>query len=253
LKKIIFVWLFLLAICGCSSTDICNRADNQEPVLHILFIGNSYTYVNDLPGTFTRLACSGGHKVETGVAANGGWTLAEHVVSSPTLDKLVERKWDYVVLQEQSEIPAVEASRNQSMYPAVRQLAGKIVAVGARPILFMTWGHRDGSSYTGTQNFSDMQTGLFNGYEGISQELGISIAPVGYAWYEARTQPNPINLWQDDGSHPNIEGTYLAACVFYATFYHKSPEGLAYVDTLSQDTAKTLQAIAADTVFKYHW
>jgi hypothetical protein len=218
--------------------------------MRILFIGNSYTYVNDLPGVFTRLACSGGYKVQTGLAAPGGWTLAQHDASNETLAALKQHKWDYVVLQEQSEIPAIQSARSQGMYPAVRQLVARIRASGAQPLLFMTWGHRDGDVQFGLPTYFDMQAQLTAGYLGIAQELNVPVIPVGTAWLKAWTQPTPLDLWQEDGSHPNEQGTYLAACVFYAAIFHQSPLGLGYYAGLDQETAKTLQSLAADAAPK---
>ena len=226
----------------------CDGFQNAKSTLHILFIGNSYTAANDLTGMFTQLACSGGHRVEAAMAAEGGWTIANHLASSETMGKLSGQKWNFVVLQEQSQTPATEYGRRQVMYPAVRQMVSKINAVGAKPILFMTWGHRDGWPDGGLQNYTDMQTQLFVGYLGIAKELNVPVAPAGYAWFEARRLNPQVNLWQDDGSHPNEAGTYLAACVFYATLFQQSPKGLPYSASLSPETAQTLQALAADTV-----
>jgi hypothetical protein len=110
----------------------------------VLFIGNSYTYVNDLPGTFAVLAKAGGHPIHTGMVAPGGWTLAEHLNSPQALSALQSSKWDFVVLQEQSEIPAMETARWRDMYPAARALVEKIRQTGAQPVFFLTWAHRDG-------------------------------------------------------------------------------------------------------------
>jgi hypothetical protein len=43
-------------------------------------------------------------------------------------------------------------------------------------------------------------------------------------------------------------GSYLAACVFYATLFQESPVGLPFISTLNQSTATFLQNIAAITV-----
>lgn len=244
----LFACLIFLVFCACSPTGKCNTAENKQSILHILFIGNSYTYVNDLPGTLTQLACSGGHKIETDMAAQGGWTLADHAASTQTLDKLVQKKWDLVILQEQSEIPAMENYRAQSMYPAVRSLVSKIRGIGPEPLLFITWAHSDGLPSAGYQSYFDMQNQLDVGYKEIAKELGVQVVPVGEAWMQGRLQLNPIDLWQADGSHPNEKGTYLAACVFYATIFQQSPEGLSYRGSLSQETAQTLQTLAANTV-----
>jgi len=241
----------LLSAYGCSSGQNCSLSQDDEPVLHVLFIGNSYTYVNDLPGMFSELACAGGHQVETGMAAEGGWTLADHVASVDTFQKLKAQQWDYVVLQEQSQIPAVENYRDQVMYPAVRTLVSKIKELGEQPYLFLTWGHRDGFPETNLQNYNDMQYQLSVGYGTIARELGVQVVPVGNAWYQAVTQDNPIDLWQSDGSHPNEEGTYLAACVFYAQIFQESPVGLSYRAGISQDIAKGLQTLAANAVLNH--
>jgi hypothetical protein len=138
MKRLMFYMAFLLALCACSPADKCKWPPNNQPVLHILFIGNSYTMANDLPGTFTQLACSGGHAVETGLAAEGGWKLSDHAASSKTLDMIKQQKWDVVVLQDQSEVPAIADLRQQYMYPGARQLVAKIRERGSQPMLFLT-------------------------------------------------------------------------------------------------------------------
>lgn len=234
-----FVWVYL-------SYPACIDKPGEEACLHILFIGNSYTYVNDLPGMFAELARAGGHKVETGMAAEGGWTLDNHANSSKTLDRLKSSKWDFVVLQEQSQIPASEQSRTAIMYPAARWLVRQIEEQNAAPIFFMTWAHRDGWPENGIQGYENMQFQIDQGYLRIAQELGVRIAPAGAAWLAARQQYPTLDLWQADGSHPNEQGTYLAACVFYVTIFRQTPEGLSYMANLPQENAHRLQTIAAN-------
>ena len=80
-----------------------------------------------------------------------------------------------------------------------------------------------------------MQSSMDDGYTFIAHELQPALAPVGYAW-------------QDDGSHPSIAGTYLAACVFYAKTFGQSPVGLTYDPGLDAKTAAQLQQVAFTTV-----
>ena len=100
--------------------------------------------VNDLPTMFARLAESGGHRVETGMAAVGGATFADQVASTDTLARIAGSKWNVVVLQEQSEIPSIGQSRTAEMYPNARLLVQRVRNTGAKPVFFLTWGHRDG-------------------------------------------------------------------------------------------------------------
>ena len=231
----------------------CSNLQANESCTRVLFIGNSYTYVNDLPTTFMNLARAGGHKTEVGMSAQAGWMLADHVKSSDTIAKINSKKWTFVVLQEQSEVPAFQESRSQEMYPAASILVGDTRQDGAVPIFLITWAYRNGLPANGMPNYESMQAQIDNGYIVVAEALGAPVAPVGYAWQAVRYQYPQINLWQDDGSHPTPEGTYLAACVFYADIFRQSPEGLSYQANLSTDVAHALQKVAADTVFNGQW
>lgn len=243
----------LLAVIGGLLFVHCSAAGpGIEPAsrsrLRILFIGNSYTFVNELPRVFAQLARSEGQAVETDMAAKGGWTLADHAKDAETRAKLGSSKWDFVVLQEQSQIPSAEPWRSQEMCPAVRSLVQEIGKTGATPILFMTWAHRDGWPEKGLPDYVSMQAQIENGYLAIARELGVQVAPAGEAWSRAMRSPLSLSLWQEDGSHPTLQGTYLAACVFYAVMFRTSPIGAAYTAGLPVDEAQRLQRTAGKTV-----
>ena len=74
------------------------------------------------------------------------------------------------------------------------------------------------------------------------------VAPVGSTWYMVRHDHPEINLWQGDGSHPSRAGTYLAACVLYASIFQRSPEGLSFHGGLSDEQARVLQEEASENV-----
>jgi len=247
MKRFLSLLMLLFVLCSCSFAANCGDAQDTS-CTRVLFIGNSYTFVNDLPATFAKLAKSGGHKVEVGMAAQGGWTFANHIQSPETLDQLNSETWNFVVLQEQSQIPSVEQSRTQGMYPAARELVREIREVGATPIFFLTWAHRQGWPENGMMNYESMQSQINAGYFGIAQELNVPVAPVGSAWLTAVKAHPELVLWQEDGSHPTEQGTYLAACVFYAIIFHEDPDELTYRAGLSSEVADTLQAIASEAV-----
>lgn len=225
---------------GCGFTaSTCTR---------ILFIGNSYTYVNDLPTTFADLAWSGGHRTETESLAAGGETLAQHAADSATATMLASKQWSTVILQEQSEIPSVASYRQGEMYPAARQLVATTREAGAKPLLFLTWAHQAGWPQEALPDYVSMQAAVDAGYLGIASLLDVPIAPVGDAWRMVITEQSSPSLWQADGVHPTTAGTYLAACVFYASIFRQNPVGLRYHDGLSDAGAMTLQRAAASTV-----
>jgi hypothetical protein len=226
----------------------CSSEERAPACTRVLFIGNSYTTVNDLPGVFASLARSGGRRVETKSAAVDGWTLANHADSPATAAALAASPWDIVVLQEQSQIPAIDELRQSQMYPAARRLISSMRNRGARPLFYQTWGRRDGSPETGMAGYAAMQAAIDDGYGAIATDQHVATAPVGDAWATLVTRGAGAPLWQQDGSHPTESGTYLAACVFYATIFRESPKGLGYHGSLSPDEAAMIQDIAADTV-----
>ena len=215
----------------------------RSACVRVLFIGNSYTYVNDLPTVFRELARAAGQNVETNIVANGGETLAQHAASSDDRAVLGGSSWQYVVLQEQSEIPSVESLRQTGMYPATRSLVASARADGATPILLETWAHRDGWSDYGL-TFVSMQAAIDQGYATIAGELKVSIAPAGQVWQLVATHDPGITLWQSDGSHPTPAGTFLAACTLYARIFGPCPVGGSYTAGLSTTDAATIEAAA---------
>jgi hypothetical protein len=232
-----------------------NEVEAQD-TLHVLFVGNSYTYTNDLPSLFLNLAASGGNRVVTAMSAPGGYTLEQHTTNPTTLDLIAQGGWDYVVLQEQSQYPTIPYYRLNSMYPSARWLDSMIVAHGERTAFFMTWGRKHGGqqvingyySYP-FANFFEMQDTLTAAYTEISQELAATLCPIGLCWARAVELDSTVDLWQADGSHPTLQGSYLATCSFYATLYGASPVGLPYTGGLTPSEAAFLQYAAWNATF----
>lgn len=247
-RLLLILVVFVPTQFGCSANPGCGNPGDSLACTRVLFLGNSYTAVNDLPTVFANLAISGGHRVETGIAAEGGSSLADHAGSSATATDLTSSKWNIVVLQEQSQIPSIDRSRQDQMYPAARRLVRMIRDAGGQPMFFLTWARRDGWPENGIASYAAMQSAIDDAYLAIAGEQQAAVAPVGYAWSTLLGQEVNSGLWQDDGSHPTAKGSYLAACVFYATVFRQSPHGLEYHADLSGDEAVKLQGIAADTV-----
>jgi hypothetical protein len=223
--------------------------------LRVLFIGNSHTYVNDLPGLFLGLSEAGGRPVRTDMSAFAGYSLEDHTTTQATLDKIAQDSWDYVALQEQSVIPTIHYWRYNGMYPAARLLDSLIRLQGAQTVFYMTWGWK----YGGQQSYGDslspdfrdyfeMQESVRVAYQEIAAELSATMSPVGLAFARARQIDSLVDLWQVDSCHATLEGTYLGACVFYAALHGASPVGLQFFGGLSPETARFCQEVAWQTV-----
>lgn len=226
----------------------------KEP--NILFLGNSFTYVNDLPSVFTQLSVSGGFNPVVDELSDAGYHLEFFADETDDLGKLAyyaleNYQWDYVVLQEQSRLPTVAAE--EMMYPAARTLDQMVRKAGGESVFFMTWSYKEGDEFealgkTYKTTREQMQSQLAESYMTIANELDAYLAPVGIAFMRSAEQYPEIELWDEDKNHASPAGTYLAANVFYATLYNQSPEGLSYTADLKPEIAAKLQQMAAQTV-----
>ena len=222
--------------------------------ISVLFIGNSYTYVNDLPKTFAALAAAKGVHATVDSITEGGAPLEAHARNPRVAEKLRERAWDFVVLQEQSQRPAFDASQvEREVLPAAAELDRQIhqARAQAQTVIFETWARRDGDS----DNCKDMpavctrdgqQQRLTQTYARLARENHALLAPVGTAWSRARGW----SLYQADGSHPSMLGTYLAACVFFDVLTKQKSEGAPPLGAVAEADARALQKIADEVAAK---
>ena len=211
--------------------------------MRILFIGNSFTNRNDLPGMLVRLAAatSPPQHVETDRVIANGRALKTHWERGAAREKIRSSKWDYVVLQEQSTLPLKNRGR---MHEYDRLFDKEIRASGAKTVMYMTWARR---------HEWNRQADLTEAYASIGRELGAIVVPVGVAWQRVFDERPDIVLHDKDGSHPNLAGSYLAACAFFATLFDRNPAGLKTTDAEALNvvgavTAKVLQSAAWGTV-----
>jgi hypothetical protein len=201
--------------------------------MKILFIGNSFTARNDLPGMIANLAAARRREVEHRLIWAGGASLRMHWNRGEAKAAIEEGGWDYVVLQEQSTLPIKNVTR---FHENVRLFDTAIRESGAKTALYMTWARKHEP-----QN----QRLLTEGYRTIGEEIGATIVPVGEAWERALADPSAPVLHDADGSHPSPAGSYLAACVFLSTLCGENPEGLEVdVPGVSAADAAFLQRIS---------
>ncbi len=205
----------------------------------MLFIGNSFTTKNDLPTLLSEMAEAGsGITIESKVISAGGASLRRHWTAGAA-STITSAKWDYVVFQEQSTLPIKNSNRFhenvREFIPAVKESGGEIV-------LFMTWARK---------KEPENQSLLTDSYNKIGMELGAHVVPVGTAWQTLLAKHDKPVLHAEDGSHPTVAGSYLAACTFYATLFGGDPTKLETDDrNLTVEEHKLLQRIAKTTCEK---
>ncbi len=219
-----------------------------QPPVRVLFIGNSFTAFNDLPRMVEEMAASVDVSVRADVIAPGGAWWRDHAASSTTMGTLEDNEWDFVVLQEQSMALAAPEFARRVSYPPLLDLATAARGSGGEPVLFMTWGHRNGAPELGHDDYSSMQITLAGTYTEFGQRLAAPVAPVGMAWWLGLEEVPALDLYQPDGSHPSLAGSYLAAAVISATLFDIDPTEIETTSGLDEATAVALRGLAGRAV-----
>ena len=229
----------------------------QKQTKRVLFIGNSYTGTNNLPSMFANVANSTNDTIIYDNNTPGGYTYQLHTSNSSTLAKIAIGNWDYVVLQEQSQLPSFSNSQvRTNVFPFARTL-DSLINVGnscAETVFYMTWGRKNGDA-SNCQFFAPLCT-----YQGMDSLLNLRyrqladsneaiVSPVGAVWNHIRTNYPLIDLYRADESHPSVKGTYAAACTFYASVLRKDPTLITFNSSLSVIEANQIKAAAKAVVY----
>jgi len=229
-----------------------SAADAAPPpdALRVVFVGNSHTMFNDMTAMIAALAQAAGKRpLYARLIVRGGSTLREHAAEGVVSRVLSEGGWNALVLQEQQQNPSLGRERRErEMTAPARIMSMNAYASGARTIVQMVWARRDGD-FTNLpgDTYAAMHERTVIGHKELAQALGAELAPSAIAWKRAMTARPELTLWQPDGSHPSLAGSYLAACVLYKTLYGESPLGLRFTAGLPERDAAFLQEIAATT------
>lgn len=234
--------LFLLILLG-SLASLPAQSKASDPK-KILFVGNSYT--GGIRKSVIELIKASPHaKTELTFINPGGKTLAFHLENKATTDKIKNGDYDFVVLQDQSQTPAVFPEQFKKAAVALDKI---IDQSGAQTVFYETWGRRDGDKQNPKlfPDFESMQAALTKSYRSAARTCQAKLAPVGSTWNDVlKKDPKlGLELYQKDGSHPSQKGSYLAACVFYATFFKEDPRKLIFTGGLPDPEAKLIRELA---------
>lgn len=243
----------------------------QPPTkIRALFLGNSYVTANNLPLLIKNVASSVGDTLIYNDYSPGGYTFNNHLNDQVSLNMMADPQWDYVIIQQQSVMGAAVCNEPSIIAPnsfepgniqSVQDLKISIDQEGAIPMLYMTWGRKNGEPSLCAQ-FPN--AGYYCTYQGMDSMLQqnymqmggpnmwykeqLPLAAVAAVWRYVRTNHPDIELYDTDGSHPSMAGSYLAACTFYNMLFRKSPLGITYNPALSSTVASNIRLAVNQTI-----
>ena len=227
---------------------------NAQDTTHILFIGNSITYYNNMPQTFEAIANDKGDTTAVTVYAPGGTGFIHHVNDPNVYNKFRQGIWDFVVLQPGSnESPAYSETKEQTL-SRLYILQDSIIKYNpcAKILLYEisygVWGNtpEDLDTYNNTMSL------ILSNCQYWADSAQIFFAPAGEAIKTAWNNDTSTMLWGSTGDiHPNAKGSYIIACTFYASIFQKPSFGTTVISSLTQSEANSYQQLADTTVLNH--
>jgi hypothetical protein len=180
----------------------------------VLFIGNSYTYVNDLPRMVGALADSAGVELQIDWVTAPGASLEDHWNEGTARRRIAEGGWDVVVLQQG---PSSQPEGRRVLREFVGRFAVLIRRAGGRPALYMVWPSRGRQQDT---------TGVRESYTAAAEAVDGLLFPASEAWRAAWRRDSTLAFYSSDDLHPTLLGSYLTALVMVGQLLGRTPVGL---------------------------
>jgi hypothetical protein len=234
-------FLLVAAMLGCLGSSPTGTTKLVGEGTRILFIGNSLTYVNDVPGILQALADSASdEKLAVASRTLPNYALIDHWIEGVAPREIAKGGWGWVVMQ-QGWTPA--GIYRDTLRLAARNFGAEISKIGAKAAMYQTWPPVDRPSQF---------AGSIESYELAAADIGGEVFPVARAWLATWERDRDIQLYSD-GLHASVAGSYLAAIVMYACIFDRTPVGLpSTVRTrvgalirIDPGVARTLQEAAA--------
>lgn len=213
--------------------------------IKVLMIGNSYT--GQIKSMLKKLFEAQQSDVEFEFITPGGKTLKYHVAQLKTLERIKQSKCDILVLQDQSQTPALPGT-NKYFHQAVDDFDRMLKGLEKKPKVFfyMTWGRRDGDTRNSHifPDFSSMQKALSDNYNKAAKRIGAEVVPVGLGFEHIHHHHKDLfmDLYKKDGSHPSSLGAYLAASMFYSKLLGQDPESMTWNANFDQKTSQKIKS-----------
>jgi hypothetical protein len=201
--------LLALPACGDSATE----PELENPDLTVLFLGNSLTYTNDLPGLVETVAEAAGYAVETYSVAGPNYGLGDHWVTGAPRE-IRERQPDLVVMQQG---PSTLLESREYLVEWTDSLSRVAREVGAEPALLMVWPPDDPDFSFGA---------VFASYRAAADAVSGQFIPAGMAWVEVEKVDRGLALYGPDGFHPAPLGSVVAAMTIVETLFEGSVHDL---------------------------
>jgi hypothetical protein len=223
----------------------------QSEPLKILFIGNSYTHMNNMPGMFEKISKHAGMNVIVEKSALSGASFHVHSQRKDMFEAINKRNWDFIVLQGYSRELTYDPSHlDSATVPYLNQIIDTIYKKNActNLLFYMTWGYEDGFQEREEVNsFEKMAAKIDTGYRYLGNMYDVPIVPVGMVWKKVK-ESGAMDLYDADRAHPSKHGSFLIASTFFEAIFGISSK--ADVGIIQESEARKVRESVSEVLIE---
>lgn len=273
----------LLLLLGFISLSCNSQNKVTAEEINVLFIGNSLTYFHDMPQTLQKMLNETNPNIKIEQSTYPGMSLSahldniiesrtEHSISTRTKvegeiteteKKIVEKKWDIVILQEGTVGLLIPEAREYKVETAIAAIKKLVTNPKCKFILFQTWPSK--TEYPKEYCYSkwsinhslkednycspvienlEQEIKLINeSFDLVAKNNELIKSKHGNKFLEVLRKYPKIELYEDE-IHPNKYGSFLNACVFYQMLTDNKASDLKYNGEIKKETAGLLKQIS---------
>ena len=183
--------------------------------MKVLFIGNSHTYMNDMPELTRRMIESAtGQPCLVTMLAYSGRSLKWHMEEEYFSERfnILHGSYDYCVIQEQAHPMGDE----QDTITNASKIIELCKIAGTKPVIFETWAEK---------KKPENQVEMNRRYQNLAKSQDVLLAPIGEVWSATMKDLACLesDLYFRDGEHASAVGDYLVSIVLTKTITGKLP------------------------------
>lgn len=234
----------LLLLCLTALLAWYHYSDELTPAdRKLLFVGNSYIFVHNVPWQVQQLAASAQEPVRyhTRMIAKPNWRLAQHIADAEVFAELSSSVWDVAIFQDQSSTVFSEPGRAR-FAQSVAQLTVAAQASEAESLLYAHWP----PSFIPEEDRSAAITNIEAEYKAVAEQNHAHVAHIGAAWQRS-WDAEISGLYHEDGHHASLKGAFLTALVVLDALGDVEVAQTTWFPAgLSQNEAAALRLLAAE-------
>lgn len=210
------VWCIACILFLNITAGACKKAKTNQPqpvivysdsAKSILFVGNSLTYYNDLPGLVARIGRDSGVEIKTEMVAYGNYALEDHWNDGQIQQLIANKKYDFVVVQQG---PSSQADGRAMLLDYGARIKNLCVTHNTQLAFFMVW-----PAFANFNNFD----GVIRNYTDAAVATNSMLCPVGKIWKEYFLSTGDYSYYGPDMFHPSQKGSDNAALIIFKTLF----------------------------------